>query len=128
MYKFQTLELPFSFQMEGVPVDRVAYKAAELQCVLKLAYITLIRHFNQAIQTFMIKRQFFEIKLACRAIKLRLICIPRQLKCISNDPKPTQSIWKWSSLSLRGQAYYVWPCKESKDSLKNLLTISMKSI
>ena len=38
MYKFQTLELPLSFQMEGVPVDRVAKRAAifaKLQYVFK---------------------------------------------------------------------------------------------
>ena len=58
-------------------------------------YITSIRHFHQAIQTFMIKCQFFEIKLACWAIQQRLIYIPRQLIRFSNDSQPTRrSFWK----------------------------------
>ena len=70
---------------------KFAKGATSFQRLLYIISIRLFNLFNQAIETYMIKRQFLEIKLACRAIQLRLICIPRQLiflkwSNVTNDP------------------------------------------
>ena len=84
---------------------KFAKGATSFQRLLYIISIRLFNLFNQAIETYMIKRQFLEIKLACRAIQLRLICIPRQLiflkwSNVTNDPMSQMiQCLKWSNVS-----------------------------
>ena len=80
-----------SFARNRNRMAKFAKGATSFQRLLYIISIRLFNLFNQAIETYMIKRQFLEIKLACRAIQLRLICIPRQLiflkwSNVTNDP------------------------------------------
>ena len=96
-----------SFARNRNRMAKFAKGATSFQRLLYIISIRLFNLFNQAIETYMIKRQFLEIKLACRAIQLRLICIPRQLiflkwSNVTNDPmsqmiqclKWSNNIWK----------------------------------
>ena len=89
----ETGDAELNFLFSDVMDDQLLVKSVQILnfriplSVFK-AYITSISHFHQAIQTFMIKRQFLEIKLACRAIQQRLIYIARQLIHFSNDSRP----------------------------------------